>query len=399
MQHILEIMHNLFKSRGYEIRAVGGCVRDFQLGMIPSDIDFATTATPDQMMAMDGFDGWRVLPTGLDHGTVTFMSPHGSFEVTTLRTDKETDGRHAVVEFTADWELDASRRDLTINAMYMDHELGLIDYFDGLTDLQNGVVRFVGNAEDRIKEDYLRMIRFMRFHARFGANKPSADAAAAIWNNKEGIKNVSAERVWKEILAAAKYPNSFGKFMEEVFCFDMLNRDNFTTRFMGPAIPSQNFWKRHEDNVARCPQGVLAQSMIYMFPGESRVISAFADAFKLSTKEKKDMIAVLEIHKYLTGAMPRRFINEMRVKGFTPEQISVVCDEWGILPDNMRAWDFMQVFSEVPVFPVNGTELQEVTSARGKDLGELINKLKSFWITSDFTLSKEEILDMVKKLN
>ena len=182
-----------------EARMVGGAVRDWLAGCAVADVDFAVPLPPETVMARARAAGLKVIPTGIAHGTVTVMTPDHSFEVTSLRRDVETDGRHAVVAFVDDWELDASRRDFTINAMSAAQDGTVFDYFGGREDLAAGRVRFVGTAAARIEEDYLRIFRFFRFFARYGRGAPDADAVAAITRLRDGAKSLSAERVWSEL--------------------------------------------------------------------------------------------------------------------------------------------------------------------------------------------------------
>jgi len=182
-------------------RFVGGAVRDGLLGAAVSDLDLATRLRPDEVMARLKAAGLRAVPTGLAHGTVTAVLPDGPVEVTTLRRDVATDGRHAEVAFTDDWRADAARRDFTINALSADPRTGeLFDYFDGLADLAAGRVRFIGQPLDRLAEDHLRLLRFFRFQARFGRGPADADALAAATARAGDLARLSAERIAGELL-------------------------------------------------------------------------------------------------------------------------------------------------------------------------------------------------------
>ena len=176
----VKALDKAMKGAGYEVRIVGGAVRDLVLGKEPKDIDMATNATPDEMMKVFDAAGIRYEPTGLQHGTITVILDGEPIEITTLRIDAETDGRHAEVEFTKDWKLDAERRDLTYNAMSVDLNGNLFDYFGGVDDIRDKVTRFVGNAEERIKEDYLRILRYFRFQGRMNSPKWDDDILAVI---------------------------------------------------------------------------------------------------------------------------------------------------------------------------------------------------------------------------
>ncbi|MET4896537.1 CCA tRNA nucleotidyltransferase [Sphingomonadaceae bacterium jetA1] len=183
-----------------DARFVGGAVRDGLLGQPVADIDLATPLPPETVVERIRAAGLKAVPTGIAHGTVTAILPEGPVEVTTLRHDVSTDGRHAVVAFTDDWRADAARRDFTMNALYVDPATGAVhDYFGGLADLEAGRVRFIGDALQRIAEDHLRILRFFRFHARFGETI-DADGLAACTARANDLMALSRERIAAELL-------------------------------------------------------------------------------------------------------------------------------------------------------------------------------------------------------
>eukprot|EP00731_Ephydatia_muelleri_P035812 Em0162g18a len=192
-------LETLFRDRGYEFRLVGGVVRDLLLGKVPKDVDIATDCTPDVMTKMFEERGIRYIETGLKHGTVTVHFDTGDYEITTLRVDKATDGRHAEVEFIRDWKTDALRRDLTINSMSLTLDGVLHDYFDGQRHLAEKKILFVGDARTRIREDYLRILRYFRFYGRIVPEPDRHDVATleAIEEMVNGLKGISVERVLK----------------------------------------------------------------------------------------------------------------------------------------------------------------------------------------------------------
>lgn len=193
-----------------DARLVGGCVRDALAGRPVADIDLATPSPPETTIARLRAAGLKAAPTGLEHGTVTAIADHRGFEVTTLRRDVATDGRHATVAFTDDWRADAARRDFTINAMSMTPQGMVHDYFDGVSDLAAGRVRFVGDPATRLAEDYLRVLRFFRFWARYGRGAPDAAALAALRGAVPGLARLSAERVWSELKRILLAPDPAG---------------------------------------------------------------------------------------------------------------------------------------------------------------------------------------------
>jgi tRNA nucleotidyltransferase (CCA-adding enzyme) len=199
LNQLLEV----FKKYNHDIRIAGGAVRDLLMDKEPKDLDFATTATPAQMKAMFETENIRLVNmNGEKHGTITpRINNKENFECTTLRIDVVTDGRHAEVEFTKDWLLDANRRDLTINAMFLGFDGSIYDYFYGFEDLKDQRVRFVGDADKRIKEDFLRILRYFRFYGRIAevADKHDKETLKVISENGEGLKRVSGERIWVEL--------------------------------------------------------------------------------------------------------------------------------------------------------------------------------------------------------
>ena len=207
---------------GPQARFVGGCVRDALTGHAPNDLDLATSDAPETVMAKLVAAGFKAVPTGIAHGTVTAVVRGRTFEITTLRRDIETDGRHATVEFTDDWPADAARRDFTLNAMSMDAAGGVFDYFGGRADLAQRRVRFVGDAAARIAEDYLRALRFFRFQARFGGDVPDAQALAACKAAAPQLTKLSAERVRSEVFRLIEGPNASAmlRSMTESHMFD-----------------------------------------------------------------------------------------------------------------------------------------------------------------------------------
>jgi poly(A) polymerase/tRNA nucleotidyltransferase (CCA-adding enzyme) len=194
-------------------RAVGGCVRDALADRPVHDVDVAAPLPPEELVPLLRRAGMKVFETGLAHGTVTAVLGGQPVEVTSLRRDVETDGRHAAVAWTADWREDAARRDFTVNAMSLAADGRLWDYFGGREDLAAGRVRFVGDPDTRLREDYLRALRFFRFQARYGAGEPDAAALAAIRAAVPGLGRLSAERVWMEIKRLLEAPDPSGAAM------------------------------------------------------------------------------------------------------------------------------------------------------------------------------------------
>jgi poly(A) polymerase len=200
-----------FAEAGAPARIVGGAVRDAVMGRPPGDIDLATPMLPDAVMTLARAKGWRAVPTGIDHGTVTLVLEGRPYEVTTLRRDVETDGRRAVVAFTRDWREDAFRRDFTLNALSLAADGTVHDHATGVADAKAGIIRFMGDPETRIREDYLRILRFFRFMASHGdlrGSGPEPEGLAACARLKAGLDAISRERVRQELLKLLVAPGA-----------------------------------------------------------------------------------------------------------------------------------------------------------------------------------------------
>ena len=193
---------------GEEARAVGGAVRNALMGLPVAEIDVATTAVPEEVVRRVRAAGFKPVPTGIEHGTITVVIDKAPFEVTTLRQDVETYGRHAKVAFGRDWKTDAERRDFTINALSAARDGTVYDYVGGLDDLKARRVRFIGDANRRIEEDYLRILRFFRFHAAYASGHPDAEGLAACIAGRDGLEQLSRERVRMEMLKLLAAPRA-----------------------------------------------------------------------------------------------------------------------------------------------------------------------------------------------
>ncbi|MCC0805446.1 CCA tRNA nucleotidyltransferase [Methylobacterium sp. W2] len=204
ISHVLSAL----EADGEETRIVGGSVRDALLGRVESDIDLATTLLPQDVMRRATAASLKAIPTGIEHGTVTILFDGRAFEVTTLREDIETDGRHAVVKFGRDFARDAERRDFTINALSLSGDGALHDTTEGEADLRVGRVRFIGDAATRIREDALRILRFFRFHARYGIGAPDEEGLRAATDAAEALDGLSRERVRAELLRLLEAPGA-----------------------------------------------------------------------------------------------------------------------------------------------------------------------------------------------
>lgn len=264
-------------------RYVGGAVRDGLLGLPVNDVDLATRLRPDEVVERLQAAGIKAVPTGIEHGTVTAISDGHPYEVTTLRRDVETFGRHATVAFTDDWQEDAARRDFTINALMADPVSGeVFDHFDGLSDLGRRHVRFIGDPYERIAEDHLRILRFFRFHARFGRDEPDEAALEACTSRAKDLMALSRERIADELLKllSVEDPAPTARIMLE-------------RAILAPVIPEieTSAWERLQSLVRAetlsSIDGDPLRRLAALLPANSHVAAAVAARLKLSNKAKK----------------------------------------------------------------------------------------------------------------
>ena len=351
-------LDKVFKSNNYELRIVGGAVRDLALDKTPKDIDLATDATPDEMMEILDKSGIRHIPSGLEHGTITAILDNEPFEITTLRADKETDGRHAEVEFVKSWEEDAKRRDLTYNAMSMDMEGNVFDYFGGMDDLQDKVSKFVGDPEERITEDYLRILRYFRFQGRLSTPTWDKDTLKAISSNSEGLKKISAERVWQEM----------GKVLSGNNVANILDYMAKTgvSKVIGLSTNDLNKVKDNGNSIV-----ALAQT------GNTIDI---AKRWKLS-KVQATMLDFLVKNK--NNTLDQKKVEDMIADGVDKELISALATLQG---------KEVNIDAEVPNFPITGADLIAKGMKPGPEIGAKLGQLKQKWKDSNFKSTKDELL-------
>ena len=358
-------LDKVFKKNKHEVRIVGGAVRDIALGKEPKDIDFATDATPDEMIAMLDKEGIRHIPTGIEHGTITAVIDGEDFEITTLRADTNTDGRHADVEFVRSWEEDAKRRDLTYNAMSMDIDGTVHDYNGGMDDLQDKVSRFVGDPEERIKEDYLRILRYFRFQSKLDSPKWDDATLNAIKDNAYGMTDLSVERVWQEMGKLL-----MGKSAKEAL--EWMNKTGVSSKI---GLEGINPAKLGE------PSGPII-ALARMLDN-----SSIAREWKMSNYDR-DMFDFLI--KYKGEKINPKQAQDMIIKGASQDHLLA----WANMHGKNDVYDAVHGF-EQPEFPINGKDLLARGYVAGPNLGKMINDLKDEWMKSNYKLSKEQLLSKV----
>uniref|UniRef100_A0A1A9X1T7 Poly A polymerase head domain-containing protein n=1 Tax=Glossina brevipalpis TaxID=37001 RepID=A0A1A9X1T7_9MUSC len=383
----LQTLVDLFCKYNYELRIAGGAVRDILMEITPKDIDFATTATPDQMKNMFTLEKIRMInPKGEKHGTITArINDKENFEVTTLRIDVLTDGRHAEVQFTTDWQLDANRRDLTVNSMFLGFDGTLYDYFYGYEDLQQRRVVFVGDANIRIKEDFLRILRYFRFYGRIASESAKHDETTlkAIRANAQGLANISGERIWGELQKIL-----LGNYSEEII-LEMINSGLMSycglpqmpnlKEFKRLCLALKDFEKPHKPvllmiSLLNSVEDAIKLHGRLKFSAHERDLAFFIT----QQREKVDdeYVSLRDYQKLcLHTSIRRDFVEELLKYKHKKE-----------LYNSLISW-------EIPPFPVNGNILKDKASIPSKKIGLILSELKLIWADNNFQLSSEELLE------
>lgn len=373
-----------------EARVVGGAVRDLLLGRSVGEIDFAATLPPEKTSELLIKAGLKAVPTGIDFGTVTAVIDGKGYEITTLRHDIETDGRRAKVAFTDDWRGDAARRDFTMNALYVDRDGKLYDYFDGQKDLEAGLVRFIGDARARIEEDVLRILRFFRFYAWFGRGAIDADGFAACRGLAHLIPQLSVERVWREIvkLLAADNPAPSWQLLIDAKILDGVLPEAQNAARLQSLIAIE---KKYET-----PPSALRR-LAALLPAQEASAQNIAQKLKLSKREAAHLEQLLTLPSRLAGKLdPVPFRRALYESGVEAARDAALLTG-AMRPEN----DLEPVLAAAaewnnPTFPLQGGDLLKLGMTPGPAMGVLLHELEERWVAGDFRLSREECLALAR---
>ena len=362
------------RDAGHEIRIVGGAVRDLVQGKDPKDIDMATDAVPQRMMEILDAVGIRHEPTGLQHGTITAIIDGEPIEITTLRIDTNQDGRHADVQFTNDWRKDAERRDLTFNAMSMEMDGTLHDYFDGVNDLQNGHAKFVGNPDARMQEDYLRILRFFRFQGRLNAPTWDKETMDAVRRNADGLEGISGERIWMEMEKILANEQSRADVLKRMDQTDVLESIDCPTNRVGSL----------RNVVGTNPAAAL--SALINTPGG---IEQLRNRWKFGNQTYETVkFCVANRNIPFDETVAQRMLADPKIRA---EYVFALAESRGRkdLVQKLKNWT-------PPEFPVNGSDLMAAGMKQGKEMGQALAKLRNEWEASGFKLTRNDLLKRVK---
>ena len=378
-----------------ELRFVGGCIRKVINKEEIDDIDLATNLTPTQVCEALNKNNIKYYETGIEHGTITAVINDKSFEITTLRKDISTDGRHAEVEFSDDWKEDASRRDFSINAIYSDQEGNLFDPFNGRKDILEGNINFIGSAEKRIKEDYLRIVRYIRFFLNYSKKKHDPKTLKNIKINLDGISNLSSERLLNELKKILK---SNG--------FKNVSRDKESLELLSLIFPQliriNSFEKLNSISEEIYQKSDFIFLLSVMIINETDNVDYFLYKFNLSKKDQKRITILDNFYKDKITKNTFKEKNLIKILYFQGRQAILDILNYKIITTKKIDPNLIELKrqfenKELPTFPIDTKNLmQEYDLVEGKTLGKKLKQLEEFWVNNNFQINKEQVDVIIK---
>ena len=377
-----------------EIRFVGGCIRKILTNEKIDDIDLATNLNPSEIKKILKDQNIKFIETGLSHGTITVVLGEKNYEITSLRKDVTTDGRHATVKFTNDWKEDASRRDFSINSIYSDIDGNLFDPYDGKLDLKNGKINFIGNPDDRIKEDYLRILRYVRFFLNYSNIPHDEKIKKVIKQNIHGVKNLSKERLideLKKIFISKKLPS----LAKDPFMVELI-------KLIFPELHNIEIFKNLNDQAIKL---LPSKDFIFLISvaliDNSENSDYFLFKYNISNKEKN---RIKFIKNYYNKIFEKNFFTEKNLNRiYYYNGLSYIEDLIDFKIFNSKKIskslnELKQVYIKMPkpVFPIKASYLiNDFKLKEGKNLGDKLRVLEEIWIDNKFEISQKEIVKAI----
>ena len=373
-----------------EIRYVGGCIRKIIQGQQVDDIDLATNLNPQQVCEALKNSNINFFETGIDHGTITAVIDGYNFEITSLREDLETDGRHAQVVFSKDWKKDASRRDFTINAIYSDIDGNLFDPFNGKDDLENGVIKFIGEPEQRIQEDYLRILRYLRFYLSYSNYKHEHKIYKAIKKNITGISNLSKERLLDELKKYFK-PNIFSKLSNDKFSLELFEiifpQLKNIKKFSNP-----NYFAKKKIEEA----DIIFLLSVLIIDGTDNA-DYFLYKFNISKKDHKRVKIIDDFYKDKVSSKSFSENNLNKIFYFRGRESLIDILSFRIFTSRKVDNKILKLIEQfqsrdLPSMPFGAKFLMEKYQIpEGKSLGNKLKDIEKEWVNNNFRLSEKQV--------
>ena len=378
-----------------EIRYVGGCVRKIISHEKVDDIDLAVNLNPNEVSEILKKNNIQYYQTGIEHGTITALINKKKFEITSLRQDISTDGRHAKVKFSKDWYEDASRRDFTINAIYSDLDGNLYDPFDGKKDLENGEIKFIGDAQQRIKEDYLRILRYVRFFLNYSKKSHNTEVTKIIKQNLEGFSKISTERLLDEFKKLVR-SHGFLKLTKDKFCYEIVNLIFPQFKKLSIFKNLNNYAKEKINNL-----DFIFLISLMIVDGTDNV-DYFVYKFNLSKKDQKRILFLNNFFLKKNNNKTFSKKNLQKILYFNGKQSLLDLLYFQIFRSrkvDKKVSEMIDYFKnkEAPLLPIKAdTLMNEYNIPEGKELGVKLKMIEEKWVENNFEISKAEVQKLIQ---
>ena len=373
-------------------RFVGGCVRDSLIGVETKDIDIATKLEPNDVVNILTSASIKVIPTGIDHGTVSVFSKNFNFEITTLRSDISTDGRHAEVMFSESWEKDSLRRDFTINSIYLKQNGDIYDPHNGIQHLKERKIIFIGDPNERLNEDYLRILRFFRFNTFYGNDnlKLSNNSIKACAKNKNKLKKLSPERIHNEFFKILNSTNPYFviNVMKKIGILDILFEKKVETKFFKKLLSIEKKNSITTDQILR---------FVSLVPNIKKNHLSNFKMFNFSKKDKQKLLLLTNQEFKIHNKLEKNEIERILYSIDKQSLVSLVVLSWALSANKTINKDWMSILGQiskinVPTFPLKALDLLNFGLKEGPIIGEIFKEIEQEWIDSSFELNKDELL-------
>ena len=382
-------------SENSEVRYVGGCVRKIIKKEIVDDIDLATNLNPNEICEALRNEQIDFYETGIKHGTITAIIDEQRYEITSLRKDIKTDGRHADVEFSRDWKEDASRRDFSINSIYSDMDGNLFDPYSGKKDLENGIINFVGDAEKRIKEDYLRILRYIRFYLNYSKQKHDIEIIRAIKRNIGGVSKISAERLLDELKKLVK-SNNFLKLFSDENCLELIN-------IIFPQLKNLDRLKKLNSYALENFNKIdfIFLIALVIIDGTDNT-EYFFYKFNISKKDQKRIKTIDLFYRDKINIKSFNEKNLNKILYFNGKQAVIDIVNFKLFISNKVEKNLIKIIEifknkKIPNMPVGANLLMsKYNIPEGRSLGIKLRKLEETWIENDFIITDKQIEKITK---
>ena len=384
-----------FQNQNYKLKLVGGCVRKLITEEKIDDMDIAINIEPEKIKKVLVEQKIKFVETGITHGTITVLINDFKFEITSLRKDLSTDGRHAKVEFTSNWEQDAQRRDFTINAIYSDISGEVYDPLNGIEDLKNGIIKFIGDPNQRIQEDYLRILRYLRFYTQYNKNKFHDEITIkAIKRNLDGLAKISRERILEELFKMMKL-NNFSKLFEDEFC-------RFLILSILPQLRNYNRIKilnKISYKIKKQIDKILLLSILIV--DETDNCNFFLYKYQLSNEDKKRILFIKNSFKNYSKQYLYSKKNLLKLTYLSDKSSVIELLIFLIFVNPKKISNIENLIDyikekTIPEFPINAKFLkEEFNFLEGKQLGDALKKLETQWIDDGFKIDKGNVKSLL----